>query len=484
MHRRAVRTLTAALFAAFLLAPATAGAYQIDSPTVAENGNELVFTVTPELGDPVGMFDPEPGTATEGDDFDGAPRNIGVDGKVHVPITNDDLDEDNETVRLVAPGGDEGTGTITDDDTTALSIADVSVPESDGIAKLTITASGPSENDITVQITGANGTALEGTPGDYTTPPPATLAAGETSVEIVAGIANESFDEPDETFSVIMHDATGGATFADDTAVVTIVNDDLRVVDVLDTSSPEGTGGTSNAQFVVRLNGPTFRTVTVKFATTDGQAKAPGDYLGRLGTITFAPGETSATIDVGVVGDDVKEDAESFAVVLSNVANARAGDLNAVGVIVDDDGTGPGGTGPGPGGPGGSGGPGGNVAGGDVTPPKMTVGAPKASGRRITMRVKCPTGERSCKVRVSVFTVPDRRAKVRTLRTERRVGGKTFTLRGGKAKTVALTVPASVIRAARKAGRLKLQAFAVSEDAAGNVDTRTRRATLRYRRRR
>ncbi|HEX8120741.1 MAG TPA: Calx-beta domain-containing protein [Solirubrobacteraceae bacterium] len=478
MHRRAVRTLTAALVAALFLAPATARAYTITADPVEENAGEIVFTVQPEgLESPAVAFDPQSGTATEGADFDGTPRNPALsDGKVHVPIVKDDLDEDNETIRLVAPNGDEGTGTIVDDDTTALSIADATVPESDGIAKLAITASNPSENDITIQIRPANGTALEGTPGDFTAPPPPTLPAGETSVEIIAGIANDNADEPDETFTLTMHDATAGATFADDTALVTIVNDDLRVVDVLDTSTPEGDGGTSNAQFVVRLSAPTFRTVTVKFATSDGQAKAPADYLGRLGTVTFEPGQTSATVDVAVVGDDAKEDAEVFALTLSGIANARAGDVNAVGVIVDDDGAGPGL-------PGGGGGTGGPAPGADVTPPKMSVAAPKARGRRIAMRVACPRGEKSCKVRLSLFTVPDRRAKARTLRSERRVGRKTFTLRGGASKTVALTLPSSLMRAARRSGRLKLQAFAISEDAAGNVDTRTRRATLRYRKR-
>ena len=77
----------------------------------------------------------------------------------------------------------------------------------------------------------------------------------------------------------------------------------------------------------------------------------------------------------------------------------------------------------------------------------------------------------------------DRRTKSRSLRRERRLGAKSFSLRGGAAKSVAVSIPASVVRAARRAGRLKVQAFAVTQDAGGNVDTRNRRATLRYRRR-
>ena len=98
--------------------------------------------------------------------------------------------------------------------------------------------------------------------------------------------------------------------------------------------------------------------------------------------------------------------------------------------------------------------------------------------------MSCPRGETRCAGRVSLFTVPDRRSKARSLRRELRVGAKSFRLSGGRAQTLAITVPAAIARAARRAGRLKVEAFAVTQDADGNVDTRTKRATLRYGRRR
>jgi hypothetical protein len=236
------------------------------------------------------------------------------------------------------------------------------------------------------------------------------------------------------------------------------------VDDVDDASTPEGDGGQSIARFTVRLNAPTFRTVTVKYLTGDGLARAPGDYLARLGTLTFAPGQTAAVVDVPVIGDDRKENPEAFALWLTEIGNARHGKGVAVGVIVDDDG-----------------GP--NADTSDVTPPQVTLGAPKANGRRVTMRVSCPSAEKLCAGRITLFSVADRRSKSRSLRRERRLGGKSFSLRGGAARTVAVTLSSATVRAARRAGRLKLQAFAVTQDAGGNVDTRTRRATLRYRRR-
>ena len=449
--------LLAALCAA-LAVPASAAGHSFNSPAAAE-GDPLVFESSNPL-DFVGSFDPMSGTATEGVDFEDE-ASFGVNG-IEVATLEDDIDEPDETVLLDPPDAHEpAVGTITDDDPTpTLSVADVSVDEPAGTATLTLTASNPSWRDIVVPLTAADGTA---TGADYTLPPSITLPAGMRTVSIGIPITNDFDDELDETFAVQLG-APDGATVGDGEAVVTIVNDDLRVVDVDDASTPEGDGAQSIARFTVRLNGPTFRTVTVRYLTGDGLATAPADYLARLGVLTFQPGQTTAVVDVPVVADDRKESAEAFALWVTEVTNARHGDGVAVGVIVDDDG-------------------GANLDTSDVMPPQMTLGAPKLRGRRVTLRVTCPRGERSCTGRVTLFTVADRRSRARSLRRERRLGARSFSLRGGRASNVAITLPASVVRAARRAGRLKVQAFAVTQDAGGNVDTRTRRGTLRLRRR-
>ncbi|MDQ5809057.1 MAG: hypothetical protein M3320_10310, partial [Actinomycetota bacterium] len=297
MHRRAARTLVAALFAAAILAPATAAGHSFNAPSAAE-GEPLVFEA-PVL-ELVGEFDPQSGTATEGVDFDGDPVMAGLEG-IEVPTIEDEIDEPDETVRLVAPDGHEGTGTITDDDAPpALSLSDLSVPENEAAgAKLTISSPTGSTADIVIPLTSSS-------PGDVGVPSTVTLPAGERSVDVPLTVANDFEDELDEAITITIGTTTGGAaTVADGEGVATIVNDDLRVVDVMDASTTEGADGTTSiAQFTVRLNAPTFRTVTVRFVTADGLAKAPGDYLGRLGTLTFTPGQTVQTLDVQVVGDD------------------------------------------------------------------------------------------------------------------------------------------------------------------------------------
>src|SRR5439155_3121186 len=78
------------------------------------------------------------------------------------------------------------------------------------------------------------------------------------------------------------------------------------------------------------------------YATADGSASAPGDYVAGSGTVTFLPGETSHSIEVAVLGNTSVESDKSFTVNLSNASNATLADDTGVGTIVNDDSPGPG----------------------------------------------------------------------------------------------------------------------------------------------
>ncbi len=101
----------------------------------------------------------------------------------------------------------------------------------------------------------------------------------------------------------------------------------------------EGNSGTTPMTFEVTLSQPHVAPVTVSYATSDGTATAPADYQVASGEVTFAPGETSKTITVNVVGDTELEAAETFFVTLSNPVNAdiaQGGD-RGTGTILDDE---------------------------------------------------------------------------------------------------------------------------------------------------
>ena len=61
------------------------------------------------------------------------------------------------------------------------------------------------------------------------------------------------------------------------------------------------------------------------------------DYVHAQGTLTFAPGETTQQIVVGVLGDTTFESDETFVVVLSGASNATISGDPATGTIVNDD---------------------------------------------------------------------------------------------------------------------------------------------------
>ena len=99
----------------------------------------------------------------------------------------------------------------------------------------------------------------------------------------------------------------------------------------------EGAG----AEFVVSLNAPSGKTVTVTYATGDAAdtAQPPADYTEVPGTeLTFTAEQTAKTITIATTNDDLDEDAETFTVTLSAPGNAAlaADKTTATGTINDD----------------------------------------------------------------------------------------------------------------------------------------------------
>jgi hypothetical protein len=95
----------------------------------------------------------------------------------------------------------------------------------------------------------------------------------------------------------------------------------------------EGDSGTTPPVFTVTLSQAYDQEVTVHYYTVTGHVN---DIIPLDNTLRFAPGETSKTISVEVVGDLIHEDVEAFNVYLDNPsANASLG--NAYGYCYIDD---------------------------------------------------------------------------------------------------------------------------------------------------
>jgi uncharacterized membrane protein len=109
------------------------------------------------------------------------------------------------------------------------------------------------------------------------------------------------------------------------------------MVRVSDASVVEGNSGVRPATFTITLSAAYSQPVNVAYATADGTATAGSDYQAASGTLTFAPGDTSKTLSVQVIGDRLPEPNETFFVNLSSPTNATIADGQGVGTILDDE---------------------------------------------------------------------------------------------------------------------------------------------------
>ncbi|HEX4490235.1 MAG TPA: Calx-beta domain-containing protein [Acidimicrobiia bacterium] len=274
---------------------------------------------------------------------------IGVTSEtVHVPVVGDDLTEGDEqfTVGLSNPlhatlADVTGTATIFDDDSPpVVSIADPSVLEGDTgsvNAHFVVSLTVPSRQTVTVAYTTADGSATA--PDDYTAGSGTiTFTPGQTEASVDVPVVGDTLVESDETFTVILSDPIH-ASLGTASATGTILDDDSRpTVSVGDSPRvSEGDSGTTDAVFPVSLDAPSNRDVSVDYATSDGTATAPEDYLATSGTLTIRAGETNGTISVPVVGDTRYEQLEHFTLTISNPVAALLGDDTADAAILDDD---------------------------------------------------------------------------------------------------------------------------------------------------
>ena len=106
---------------------------------------------------------------------------------------------------------------------------------------------------------------------------------------------------------------------------------------VADVSVKEGNSGVKLMTFTVILSAATAGPVTVAYSTADGTATSGSDYVAASGTLTFAAGETSKTIEVKVKSDKVAESNETLTIRLANADGATIADGSATGTVTNDD---------------------------------------------------------------------------------------------------------------------------------------------------
>jgi chitinase len=302
------------------------------------------------------------GSARPGEDFASAVGTVtfapGERSKsFSVQVLADRVSELTETmtVQLSAARGatildGTATGTIRDNDvdpspTTPPSISIQDYSTSEGDADLThmrivLTLSKASSVPVTVRYTSEDITANG--PVDYEVLEGiVTFAPGETRQTIHAHINGDRLVEATESYRIRLSEPTN-ATIADGIGIVTIVNDDVAApalpsLSIADASVSEGNAGTKLLNLTVTLSAAASGPVSVAYATGNGTATAGSDYTAKSGTLSFAAGETSKTIQISINGDTAVEANEAFTVNLSNATGATIADGNATATITNDD---------------------------------------------------------------------------------------------------------------------------------------------------
>jgi hypothetical protein len=222
----------------------------------------------------------------------------------------------------------------------SISISDVVTPEGNSgamTARFTVTLSTTSAQTVRVAYATANGTATAGS--DYVSASGTlTFAPGTTTQEIAVVVSADSLNEPNETFFVNLSAPTN-ATLADAQGAGTINNDDpVPTLSINDVTVSEGNVGITNATFTITLSTASGEVITVDYTTADGTAMAAGnDYTTTSGMLTFAPGVTTQSITVPVIGDTTNEPNEVFFVNLGSPAKATIAGRPGVGTILNDD---------------------------------------------------------------------------------------------------------------------------------------------------
>lgn len=294
-----------------------------------------------------------PGTATAGSDYTDVSGVLEfgpheTEKTISVEILGDTIYEANEQFTVVLATPEKGVldesaktalGTIVENDTPPkLSIDDVTVNEATSTATLHVTLDAPSTLAIDVNFTTAGQSALGGS--DFTDKSGSlTFAPGETSKDIVISILNDALDEENESLNVTLNVQSNAndVGVADSEGTITITDDDSQPT--MSVNSPTVTEGdsTQTLTFTITLSSASSKTVTANYVTANDTAVMGTDFQFTSGSLTFAPGETSKTVAVTIIGDLTKEETEKFFFGIGDVVNATGPTSNATGTITDDD---------------------------------------------------------------------------------------------------------------------------------------------------
>jgi len=92
----------------------------------------------------------------------------------------------------------------------------------------------------------------------------------------------------------------------------------------------------SNARFYVDLNTTSKSAASVSYTTVNGTAKGGTDFVAASGTLTIPAGQTEVYVDITIIGDSLRQNPQTFSVMLSNPVNCSLSVDTASATITND----------------------------------------------------------------------------------------------------------------------------------------------------
>ncbi len=309
------------------------------------------ITVTPAApADLTVHYQTADGSATEGADYTGVEEVLTIlegseEAFIPIPITNDDLSEEDETFRiqLSDPTGavlerDHATVTIEEDDVYRLRVEDALAQESDPEMIFTVMLDPPNPvQRVQVRYETLDGTAIAGV--DYVSQSgELEFMPNQPSREIrVPLVPDDDQEEMDKHFFLqlsepeyaVLESAQVRGTIQDD--------DGLPVVNITPVVSVgEGDG---MVRVEVSLTGPLpEQTVSVDFRVTEESAKPAQDYeVQTRSPLRFSSGQRVQSIEIEIMDDELFEGDETFRIVLMDAMHGRLGESTRRVTIEDNE---------------------------------------------------------------------------------------------------------------------------------------------------
>jgi hypothetical protein len=325
-----------------------AGTLQFSASSYNVNENSAAAVSVERVGGRSGIvsvtFSTADGTATAGSDYTAVSQTVTfADGDVAaktitIPLTDDSVAEAAETINLTLANPTNGAVL----GSPAAAVLTVQDNESCNYSISPTGRTSPAAGEtLTVNVTAQGGCAW--------------AAVSNSNFISVASGASGAGDGV-VTLTVLSNGSgvprTGTATIAGQTFTVT----QPEVIPSASTiqfngASYQFTEGAGGATLTVTRTGDATAAASADYRTTDsdtftvgcadatnnqGGAYARCDFATAVGTLTFAPGETSKTITVPLIDDGHVEGSETFQLRLSNISGAISGTPDAATVTITD----------------------------------------------------------------------------------------------------------------------------------------------------